>query len=157
VFVTFEETPSDIRQNMLSFGWNIEQWEQEGKWAFVNVSPYAEDDLIVNGTFDLTALLVRIQHAIERVGASRVSLDSLGAVFGMLQERAIVRRELLRIGIALKKMGVTALLTAERSQEYGNLAQHGIEEFVADNVIILRNVLEDEKRRRTMEILRRKP
>jgi len=45
-------------------------------------------------------------------------------------------------------------LTAERTEEYGDIARHGIEEFVADSVIILRNVLEDEKRRRTIEILK---
>ncbi len=65
-----------------------------------------------------------------------------------------VRRELFRIIAALKKMGVTAVMTAERSQEYGDIARYGVEEFVADNVVILRNVLDDEKRRRTIEILK---
>jgi circadian clock protein KaiC len=51
-------------------------------------------------------------------------------------------------------MGVTAVLTSERTQEYGEIARYGVEEFVADNVIILRNVLDDEKRRRTVEILK---
>ncbi|GAK53632.1 circadian clock protein KaiC [Candidatus Moduliflexus flocculans] len=51
-------------------------------------------------------------------------------------------------------MGVTAVLTAERIAEYGEIARYGIEEFVTDNVIILRNVLEEEKRRRTIEILK---
>ncbi len=154
VFVTFEETPADIRQNMLSFGWNIEQWEADGKWAFVDVSPRPEEVSILSGDFDLAALLARIQHAIKRVGASRVSIDSLGAIFNKFEDQHVVRSELLRISVALKKMGVTALLTAERQHEYGDIARHGIEEFVADNVIILRNVLEAESRRRTMEILK---
>jgi len=154
VFVTFEETPSDIRQNMLSFGWDIEQWESQGKWAFVDVSPRPEEVSILSGDFDLSALLARIEHAIKRVGASRVSIDSLGAIFSKFDDQHAVRSELLRISVALKKMGVTALITAERRYEYGDIARHGIEEFVADNVIILRNVLESESRRRTMEILK---
>ena len=51
-------------------------------------------------------------------------------------------------------MGVTAVLTAERTDDYGPIARFGVEEFIADNVMILRNVLEDEKRRRTIEILK---
>ncbi|MFK7994217.1 MAG: circadian clock protein KaiC [Granulosicoccus sp.] len=154
VFVTFEETPEDIRQNMLSFGWNIAEWESAGQWAFVDVSPKPEEQYILSGGFDLAALLARIEHAINKVGATRLSIDSLGAVFSKFEDQHIIRSELLRIAVALKKTGVTALITAERAREYGDIARHGIEEFVADNVIILRNVLEAESRRRTMEILK---
>lgn len=154
VFVTFEETPQDIRQNMLSFGWDIQKWEKEGKWAFVDVSPRPSESAIVLGDFDLGALLARIEYAIKKVNATRVSIDSLGAIFSKFENQQIVRSELLRIAVSLKNMGVTAVLTAERLHEYGDIARHGIEEFVADNVIILRNVLEAENRRRTMEILK---
>jgi circadian clock protein KaiC len=65
-----------------------------------------------------------------------------------------VRRELFRIASALKAMGVTAVLTAERTDDYGPIARFGVEEFIADNVMVLRNVLEDENRRRTIEILK---
>ena len=154
VFVTFEETPEDIRQNMLSFGWNIAEWEKQGKWRFVDVSPKPEEASILSGSYDLAALIARIEHAIVETDATRVSIDSLGAIFSKFDDRHMVRSELLRISVNLKKLGVTALMTAERSEEYGDIARHGIEEFVADNVIILRNVLEAESRRRTMEILK---
>ena len=49
---------------------------------------------------------------------------------------------------------MTAVITAERTEDYGAISRHGVEEFVADNVVLLRNVLEDEKRRRTIEILK---
>src|SRR5690348_10823758 len=39
VFVTLEESPDDLRKNMMGFGWDIEKWEREGKWAFVDASP----------------------------------------------------------------------------------------------------------------------
>ena len=154
VFVTFEETPVDIRKNMLSFGWDIAAWERERKWAFVDVSPNPNEMAVVSGDFDLGALLARIENAICKVDAKRVSIDSLGAIFGKFADQAIVRSELLRIAVALKQIGVTAIMTAERLDEYGDIARHGIEEFVTDNVIILRNVLEFENRRRTMEILK---
>lgn len=154
VFVTFEEPPDDIRNNVIGLGWDIREWEKEGKWAFVDASPNPADQPVVSGDYDLGALLARIEYAIKKVDAKRVSLDSLGAIFSRFSEASIVRGELFRIAIALKQMGVTAILTGERTEEYGEIARFGVEEFVADNVIILRNVLEAEKRRRTMEILK---
>jgi len=154
VFVTFEESPNDIRKNVAGLGWDVPKWEAEGKWAFVDASPSPGQEVVESGEYDLGALLARVEHAVHKVGAKRVSLDSLGAVFSQLSDSAIVRRELFRLAATLKKMGVTAIVTAERTQEYGEVARFGVEEFVSDNVIILRNVLEAEKRRRTMEILK---
>jgi circadian clock protein KaiC len=154
VFVTFEESPADIRRNVLSFGWDIATWERQGQWAFVDASPYPVEDVVVVGNFDFGALMARIEHAVNSVGAKRVAMDSLGAIFSQFEDVAKVRRELFRITSGMRKLGVTALMTAERTQEYGDIARYGVEEFVADNVIILRNALEEEKRRRTVEILK---
>jgi circadian clock protein KaiC len=154
VFVTFEEAAGDIRENMQSFGWDLARWEKEGKLAFVDASPDPTMDTIETGEFDLGALLARVEHAVRKVNATRVAVDSLGAVFSQFSDQSIVRRELFRIAWALKNMGVTALLTAERTADYGPVARFGVEEFIADNVMILRNVLEDESRRRTIEILK---
>src|SRR5690348_13809613 len=154
VFVTFEESASDIRQNMRSFGWDLTQWEREGRLAFVDASPDPHVEVIESGEFDLGALLARVQNAVRKVGATRVSVDSLGAVFSQFSDQSIVRRELFRIASALKSMGVTAVLTAERTDDYGPVARFGVEEFIADNVMILRNVLDGENRRRTIEILK---
>lgn len=153
VFVTFEESIEDIRANMFGFGWNIEQWETEGKWRFVDASRGSEE-AVFSGEYDLDALIARIRHAVTDAGAVRVSLDSLGAVFTMFPDTTTIRNELFRIASALKRLQVTSIMTAERSDEYGPVARYGIEEFVADNVVILRNVLDGEKRRRTVEILK---
>src|SRR6478672_5496747 len=154
VFITFEESAGDIRTNMRSFGWDLGQWEKEGRIAFVDASPDPHTEVLESGAFDLGALLARVEHAVKKVNAKRVSVDSLGAVFSQFSDQSIVRRELFRISSALKQMGVTAMMTAERVDDYGPVARLGVEEFIADNVIILRNVLDDEKRRRTIEILK---
>ena len=153
VFVTFEESAHDIRKNMGSFGWPLDEWERARKLMFVDASPDPEVEVIEAGSFDLGALLARVQNAVKKTNAKRVSVDSLGAIFSQFTDQSVVRRELFRIAWALKSMGVTAVLTAERVHEYGPVARYGIEEFIADNVIILRNVLEAENRRRTIEIL----
>jgi circadian clock protein KaiC len=154
VFVTFEESAADVRKNMQSFGWDLAQWEEEGKLTFVDASPDPQIDTVESGEFDLGALVARIENAVKKVKATRVSVDSLGAVFSQFSDQAMVRGELFRIASALKGMGVTAVLTAERADDHGPVARFGVEEFIADNVMILRNALEDETRRRTIEILK---
>ena len=154
VFVTFEDRADDIRRNLGSFGWDVAAWEREGKWAFVDASPNPDEPVTVVGDFDLGALLARVEHAVRRTDATRVALDSLNALFVQFHDHALLRGELFRITTALKKMGVTLVYTGERTEEYGEVSRHGIEEFVADNVVILRNLLVDERRRRTMEILK---
>jgi circadian clock protein KaiC len=154
VFVTFEDSPVDIRRNMRAFGWDIEKWEAENRWAFVDVSPEVTGPTPIVGEFDLGGLLSRIEHAVRRTKARRVTLDSLNALFVQFPDRALVRSELFRIAASLKKMGTTIVFTAERTEDYGPITQFGIEEFVADNVVILRNILVDERRRRTVEILK---
>jgi circadian clock protein KaiC len=154
VFVTFEENPEDLRKNLVSLGWDISSWEAKGKWLFIDASPMVEEETIEIGTYDLGGLLSRLEHAVHSIGAQRVVLDSLGAVFNLFENKQIIRGELFRISNALKQLGVTTIMTSERSEEYGAISRYGVEEFVTDNVIILRNNLEEEKRRRTIEILK---
>jgi circadian clock protein KaiC len=154
VFVTFEESPDDIRRNMRGFGWDIEQWERDGLWAFVDASPHPGEPLVTAGGYDLGALLARIEHAVRKVDAKRVSLDSIGGVFAQFEHDATIRHELFRIAAALRTMRVTSVITAERQDDHGPISRYGVEEFVADNVIIFRNFLEQEVRRRTVEILK---
>ncbi len=154
VFITFEEAPKAIRKNMRGFGWNIKEWEENRQWAFVDASPQPGETPMVSGKYDLGALIARIEYAIRKYAAKRVSLDSLGAIFSHLADSAQVRSDLFRLASALRELDVTAIMTAERTEEYGEISRFGVEEFVADNVVILRNVLADEKRRRTIEILK---
>lgn len=154
VFVTFEESPLEVEVNMASFGWNLRRWREEKKLAFVDARPGDRDEVVVGG-FDLSGLLARILHAVETVRAKRIVLDSLTQLFDhFITDQSTVRRELLRIATALKVKGLTVLMTAERNSEYGEISRHRIEEFVADNVVILRNALNHERRRRTIEVLK---
>jgi circadian clock protein KaiC len=154
VFVTFEESAADIRKNMRNFGWDLAAWERDKSLAFVDASPDPHVESIEAGAFDLGALLARVENAVRKVNAKRVSVDSLGAIFSQFSDQATVRRELFRIASALKQMDVTAVMTAERAEEYGPIARFGVEEFIADNVMVLRNTLEAETRRRTIEIVK---
>lgn len=153
VFVTFEESPADVRVNLASLGFDVAAFEAEGRWAFVDASPHADGEEVV-GAYDFSALVARIAHAVSSVGAARVVLDSIGAVFSRFSDPGVVRRELARVTASLKGLGVTAIVTAERTHDYDSIARFGVEEFVVDNVVVLRNVIEQEKRRRTVEVLK---
>lgn len=153
VFVTFEESPNDIIRNAHIFGWDLQGLINEGKLFILDASPDPEGQDIV-GNFDLSALIERLQYAIQKYKAKRVSIDSVTAVFQQYEAVGVVRREIFRLVARLKQLNVTTIITTERSEEYGPVASFGIEEFVSDNVVIVRNVLEGERRRRTLEILK---
>ncbi|MGC4060521.1 MAG: circadian clock protein KaiC [Aquabacterium sp.] len=153
VFVTFEESARDIRANAASLQWDIPGWEREAKWAFVDASPHP-DQSIIAGNYDLGALMARVEHAIAKVGAKRIAMDSIGAAFTQFPDASVVRREMFRLSERLKDLGVTTVITAERTEGGTEISRFGVEEFVADNVIVLRNSLEEQRRRRTIEILK---
>lgn len=154
VFVTFEETPEDIRRNFASLGFPVAQWESDGTWAFVDATDDIAGEAPIIGAYDFGALMARIEHAIRRISATRVALDSLGAVFTRFADTAIVRQQTYRIAAALDELEVTSVITSERTSEYGPVSRYGVEEFVLDNVIILRNLLAQERRRRTIEVVK---
>ncbi|GAB4372632.1 MAG: circadian clock protein KaiC [Elainellaceae cyanobacterium] len=153
IFVTFEESPADIIKNAFSFGWDLQKLVDEGKLFILDASPDPEGQDVI-GNFDLSALIERIQYAIRKYKAKRVSIDSVTAVFQQYDAVSVVRREIFRLVARLKQVGATTIMTTERVEEYGPVARFGVEEFVSDNVAIVRNVLEGERRRRTIEILK---
>lgn len=154
VFVTFEESPEDLMANVRSFGWDMEGELRRKRIAVVDATPEPGEETLETGSYDLSALMARIEHAVREVGAKRVILDAIGGLFPQFTDSNVVRRELHRIHAGLRRLGVTTMVTMERTEEEGGVARFGVEEFVADNVIILRNRLEQEKRRRTIEILK---
>jgi circadian clock protein KaiC len=153
ILVTFEESPEDISRNARSFGWDLQSLQAEGKLFVVDASPEPEG-YEISGNFDLSALIERIQYNIRKYKAKRVAIDSVTAIFQQYEPAGIVRRELFRLTARLKQLNVTTVMTTERTEEYGAIARFGVEEFVSDNVVILRNILEGERRRRTIEILK---
>lgn len=154
VFVTFEESPENIIRNAASLGWDLQGYIEQGRAVIVDLSPSAGEEVVEAGVFDLTPIVVRVENAIRKSNAQRVVLDSLGAIFGQFGDAHLIRRELFRVADSMRMQKVTSILTAEQAGGDDSLARYGIEEFVADNVVILRNEMNQEKRRRTLEVLK---
>jgi circadian clock protein KaiC len=153
VFVTFEERPPEIVRNVKRLCWNLDELVEQKKMTFVDASP---DPIPMEetGPYDLSGLITQVEYAINEVGAKLLVMDSIGSLFHQFSDTAIVRLDIFRLADMLKGLGVTSIMTAERLDEYGRISRYGVEEFVSDNVIVLRNVLEEEKCRRTIQILK---
>src|ERR1035437_9061445 len=134
VFMAFEETEKELKANVASHGFNMEGLVRHRKIVidYVHIEP---SEFQESGEYDLEGLFVRLNHAIDSIGAQRVVLDTLEALFASLPNEAILRAELRRLFRWLKDKGVTAVITAERGRE--QLTRHGLEEYVSDCVIVL--------------------
>jgi circadian clock protein KaiC len=153
VFVTFEERKTDIFNEVEGFGWNFRELEAKGNIAFVDASSIAENQVEV-GDYDFGALLARIRHAVDKVGAKRVVIDSVSALFLRYKDNAIVRREMFKMIDTLRKAEVTSIITAERVRDDDAHSRFGVEDFVADGVVFLYNSIVGRDRERQVEIVK---
>lgn len=155
VFVTLEEPAADLRANFATLGWDVVAWERAGDWRFVDGSPLTPGGTGRDAVFDVDTLSAQIGAAVDRTGARRLALDSLSAVLSLHSDPAQARQLLRTLVLRLRGMDLTVVLTIETEDDPGGaLTRYGVEEFVADNVVLLRNTREAMFRRRTLEVLK---
>lgn len=151
VFISFEETNDELATNVASLGFDLKQLTADKKlivdYVFIERSEIEE-----TGEYDLEGLFLRLGFAIDQIGAKRVVLDTLEALFSALPNEAIIRAELRRLFRWLKEKGVTAIITCERGE--GTLTRYGLEEYVADCVILLDNRVQNQISTRRMRIIK---
>ena len=151
VFMSFEESDDELTTNVASLGFDLDQLVSDKKlrldYVFIERSEIEE-----TGEYDLEALFLRLGHAIDSIGAKRVVLDTLEALFSALPNEAIVRAELRRLFRWLKEKGVTAVITGERGE--GKLTRYGLEEYVADCVILLDHRVQNQISTRRLRIVK---
>ena len=116
VLVTFEESAEKVTANVASLGFDLDGLQRDGlliimpsRWRRLRWSRLAE--------FDFEPLSLLLDDAIRRIGARRVVLDSIEALFGMFKAQAIVRAELGRLFGWLEDREVTAIVTGERGDD----------------------------------------
>lgn len=134
VFMTFEETPEDLAKNFISLGFDIRDMMSRGLIAMDHVK-IERNEIEETGEYDLEGLFIRLGSAIDSIGAKRVVLDTIEALFAGLSNAGIIRAELRRLFHWLKDRGMTAVITGERGDKL--LTRYGLEEYVADCVIFL--------------------
>lgn len=151
VLMTFEESAEDIKKNVASLGFDLNDLIRRKKLVidYVTVDRQSIEE---NGEYDLEGLFIRLGYAIKTVGARRVMLDTIETLFSGLTNEAILRSELSRLFNWLKSQGMTTVITAERGD--GALTRQGLEEYVSDCVILLDHRVIDQVSTRRMRVVK---
>lgn len=151
VFMAFEETAEELAQNVSSLGFDLEDLIQQ-KQIVVDHVHLDRREIHETGEFDLDGLFVRLNYAIDAIGARRVVLDTIETLFSDLPNETTLRAELRRLFRWLKDKGVTAIITAERGS--GTLTRYGLEEYVSDCVILLDHRVENQLSTRRIRVIK---
>ncbi len=151
VFMMFEESAEELAQNLRSLGVDLDKLQRQRKVAIDHVH-IERNEIRETGDYDLEGLFIRLGHAIDTVGAKRVVLDTIEALFSGLPNHAVLRAELRRLFRWLKDRGVTAVITGERGET--SLTRFGLEEYVADCVILLDHRIVDQVSTRRLRVVK---
>src|SRR5215212_2271444 len=151
VFMMFEENAEELTANVRSLGFDLDRLAAQNKIALDHVH-IERSEIEETGDYDLEGLFIRLGHAIDTIGAKRVVLDTLEALFSGLPNQAILRAELRRLFRWLKDRGMTAVITGERGE--GTLTRYGLEEYVADCVIVLDHRVDDQISTRRLRVVK---
>jgi circadian clock protein KaiC len=151
VLMAFEETEAELQANVASLGFDLAALVRRKK-ILLDYVHIERSEVQESGEYDLEGLFVRLNHAIDSIGAKRVVLDTLEVLFASLPNEGILRSELRRLFRWLKDKGVTAVITAERGRE--QLTRHGLEEYVSDCVILLDHRVTDQIATRNLRVVK---
>ncbi|RPI16995.1 MAG: circadian clock protein KaiC [Ignavibacteriae bacterium] len=151
VFIAFEENAKELTENAASLGFELEHLIKSKK-LIVDFISIDRSEIEETGEYDLEALFIRIDYAIRSIGAKRIVLDTLEALFSALPNDFIIRAELRRLFRWLKDRGMTAIITAEKG--VNTLTRHGLEEYVSDCVIVLDHRVSEQISTRRLRVLK---
>ncbi len=151
VFVTFEESPEDLMMNVASLGYDLKDLIDKKKLR-IDYVRVERSEIEEAGEYDLEGLFIRLNYAIDAVGAKRVVLDTIESLFSGFDNGAVLRAELRRLFQWLKDKGVTAIITGERGE--ASLTRQGLEEYVSDCVILLDHRIEAQISTRRLRVVK---
>jgi circadian clock protein KaiC len=134
VFMSFEESLDDLAQNVQSLGYDLKNLIAKKKLK-IDIVKIEKSEIDETGEFDLEGLFIRLNHAIDTIGAKRVVLDTIESLFSGIDNLTVLRSEIRRLFHWLKEKGVTTIITGERGEN--SLTRQGLEEYVSDCVILL--------------------
>ncbi|HEY3475951.1 MAG TPA: circadian clock protein KaiC, partial [Anaerolineales bacterium] len=151
IFVAFEENAEELAQNVASLGFDLKKLSKQKK-LLVDHIRVERNEIEETGDYDLEGLFIRLGHAIDSIGARRVVLDTIEVLFSSFSNQGILRAELQRLFRWLKDRGVSAVITAERGDR--SMTRFGLEEYVADCVILLDHRVTEQVSTRRLRILK---
>lgn len=146
LYVTFDEPPYSIANNMLRYNWNLYGLENRGRLAFVDASPIRgktpgryeiKGGFLGSEKFDIDGVIGVIAEARRGVNAQRCVIDSVSALALQYKDDFERRLQILSLIKALTEMRLTTLLLTESREERADVQRFGTVEFLAQGVIVL--------------------
>ncbi|MDZ4676566.1 MAG: circadian clock protein KaiC [Oligoflexia bacterium] len=150
IFMSFEKTKDDLYKDVASLNLDLSRLVSQKKILIEHVILDRKD--IREADFNLEGILVRLEHAIDSIGAKRVVLDSIESPFAGITDAGILRIEIKRLFKWLKDKNVTAIVTGEPRD--GSYTRHGLEEFVSDCIILLDNRVKEQIAIRRLRVIK---
>lgn len=151
VAMLFEETADEVRDDLASLGHDLASLEAAGQLVIDEVQ-VERREIEETGEYDLEGLFIRLDYALTKIKAKRVYLDTLEVLFSGLKNPAIVRAELRRLFRWLKSKKITAIVSAEGGVD--TFTRHGLEEYVADCVILLDHRVDEQVSTRRIRVVK---
>ena len=150
IFMSFEETEDELYKDVASLNLDLRGLVSQRKILLEYVLLERRD--IQETDFNLEGLLIRLEQAIDSIGAKRVVLDSIESLFAGLTDAGILRLEIKRLFRWLKGKHVTAIITGEPGQ--GAFTRHGLEEYISDCIILLDNRVDEQISIRRIRVIK---
>jgi circadian clock protein KaiC len=149
---TLEETPADLTDTGNGLGFATSELIATGQLRFTDLTLPMDATTVVTGEYDITALVHRIEAAVSEFGAQAIVVDSATALFSPKPPEERLRHHFFELVRTFRRLELTAVVTAEAPDDYGPRTTLGVEDFLCDVVLVLRNLVDDERRRRTLEV-----
>jgi circadian clock protein KaiC len=152
IILAVEEAPEDMKETADSLGLGVSRLAEAGTLHFENISRPAETATVVAGDYDLYGLAHRLDDLVQRRHARALILDSATALFSPRPPQETLRSHFFQLVSTFRQLGLTAAIIAEAPGDYGQLTTLGVEDYVCDLTIILRNIVDGGRRRRSIEV-----
>jgi circadian clock protein KaiC len=152
ILVAVEESPEDLQDSGDNLGLGISRLVRQGALHFTDITRPMDGPTLVSGDYDLFGLAHRLDALVKQTGARVLVLDSASALFSPRPSPDTLRSHFFQLVHTLRSLGLTAVIIAESPSDYGQLTTMGVEDYVCDLTIILRNIIDGGRRRRTIEV-----
>lgn len=158
LYMSFEESEERLKHHMEDFGWNPEELIKKGNLLVKRFNPFditrSVDALLTKAKGEL---LIEVEPIIfpEGFKPDFIVVDSLTAIAsaftGKEDSYRIYIEQLFRF---FEQIGATSFLITETKQIPTVFSQTGVEEFLADGVIVLYNIKRGNVRENAIEVLK---
>ena len=147
-----EESIDDLIETTRGFGFPVDALMAERKLAFADLMRPMDGATVVSGDYDLFGLVHRIENHVRQIDAEVVVLDSITALFSPRPPDHLLRAHFMHLVHAFRRLGLTAIMLAEGATMPGELTTLNVEDYLCDLVLVLRNIIDGERRRRSIEV-----